>query len=59
MQMTEFVSTHRSGGGKVLGFPLEGFGLFTSLLLAFLRFLHPHASQSSRCLAGTSSATTP
>lgn len=25
---------HR-GGGTVLGFPLEGFGLFTSLLLAF------------------------
>jgi len=34
MQMTEFLGTHRSGGGKVLGFPLEGFGLFTSLLLA-------------------------
>ena len=32
--MTEFLGTHRSGGGKVLGFPLEGFGLFTSLLLA-------------------------
>jgi len=32
--MTEFIGTHRSGGGKVLGFPLEGFGLFTSLLLA-------------------------
>jgi hypothetical protein len=34
MQMTEFVATHRSGGSKVLGFPLEGFGLFTSLLLS-------------------------
>ena len=33
--MTEFVATHRPGGGKVLGFPLEGFGLFTSLLLSF------------------------
>jgi hypothetical protein len=33
MLMTEFVGVHRSGG-KVLGFPLEGFGLFTSLLLA-------------------------
>jgi len=32
--MTEFVQERRSGGGKVLGFPLEGFGLFTSLLLA-------------------------
>jgi hypothetical protein len=27
--------TARRGGGRVLGFPLEGFGLFTSLLLAF------------------------
>lgn len=25
----------RSEGGRFLGFPLEGFGLFTSLLLAF------------------------
>ena len=32
--MTEFVATHRPVGGKVLGFPLEGFGLFTSLLLS-------------------------
>jgi hypothetical protein len=32
--MTEFVGTRRSGSGKVLGFPLEGFGLFTSLLLS-------------------------
>jgi hypothetical protein len=32
--MTEFVGTHGDGGGKVLGFPLEGFGLFTSLLLS-------------------------
>jgi hypothetical protein len=27
--------TQRSGSGTVLGFPLEGFGLFTSLLLSF------------------------
>ncbi len=26
---------HGHGGGRVLGFPLEGFGFFTSLLLAF------------------------
>ena len=26
---------HGHGGGKVLGFPLEGFGLLTSLLLSF------------------------
>jgi hypothetical protein len=32
--MTEFIGTHRAGGGRVLGFPLEGFGLFTSLLLS-------------------------
>jgi hypothetical protein len=40
--MTEFIGAHRPGGGRVLGFPLEGFGLFTSLLLsvasAFLTF---------------------
>jgi hypothetical protein len=35
MEMTEFVQARPTGGGKVLGFPLEGFGLFTSLLLAF------------------------
>ena len=33
--MTEFVQARPTGGGKVLGFPLEGIGLFTSLLLAF------------------------
>jgi hypothetical protein len=33
--MTEFVSAHPPGGGRVFGFPLEGFGLFTSLLLSF------------------------
>jgi len=33
--MTESAKTHRPGGATVLGFPLEGFGLFTSLLLAF------------------------
>jgi hypothetical protein len=32
--MTEFVGTRGATGGKVLGFPLEGFGLFTSLLLS-------------------------
>jgi hypothetical protein len=26
---------HEHGGAKILGFPLQGFGLFTSLLLAF------------------------
>jgi hypothetical protein len=34
MLMTEFVEAQRAGGGKVLGFPLQGFGLFTSLLLS-------------------------
>jgi hypothetical protein len=33
--MTETVEMHRRRGGTVLGFPLEGFGLFTSLLLTF------------------------
>jgi hypothetical protein len=33
--MTESAETERPGGGTVLGFPLAGFGLFTSLLLAF------------------------
>jgi hypothetical protein len=32
MEMTELVQAQRRG--KVLGFPLEGFGLFTSLLLS-------------------------
>ena len=46
--MTEFVQAqHR--GGRVLGFPLEGFGLFTSLLLslasAFFTFF------ASTCIA--------
>jgi hypothetical protein len=27
--------TRHADGGRVLGFPLKGFGLFTSLLLAF------------------------
>jgi hypothetical protein len=35
MEMTESAKTQRPGGGTVLGFPLEGFGVFTSLLLAF------------------------
>jgi hypothetical protein len=47
--MAELVQTDRSGGGKVLGFPLEGFGLFTSLLLslasAFFTFF------ASTCIA--------
>jgi hypothetical protein len=33
--MTEFVQARQPRGGTVLGFPLEGFGLFTSLLLSF------------------------
>jgi hypothetical protein len=32
--MTEFVQVQHRPGGRVLGFPLEGFGLFTSLLLS-------------------------
>ena len=31
--MTQTTQTQRPAGGTVLGFPLEGFGLFTSLLL--------------------------
>jgi hypothetical protein len=33
--MTQTAQTNRTGGGSLLGFPLEGFGLFQSLLLAF------------------------
>ena len=33
--MTNSAQARRPGGGTVLGFPLEGFGLFTSLLLSF------------------------
>jgi hypothetical protein len=33
MQMSQFVETHVPGRGTFLGFPLEGFGLFTSALL--------------------------
>ncbi len=33
--MTQSAPTGRPAGGTVLGFPLKGFGLFTSLLLAF------------------------
>jgi hypothetical protein len=47
--MAEFANGHRSSGGKFLGFPLEGFGLFTSLLLclasAFFTFF------ASTCIA--------
>jgi hypothetical protein len=32
--MTESAKTERREDGRVLGFPLAGFGLFTSLLLA-------------------------
>jgi hypothetical protein len=32
IQQTEF---RQPGGGKVFGFPLKGFGLFSSLLLSF------------------------
>jgi hypothetical protein len=34
-EMTETSKEQRREGGTVLGFPLAGFGLFTSLLLAF------------------------
>lgn len=33
--MTGTVEMHGRRGGTVFGFPLEGFGLFTSLLLSF------------------------
>jgi len=33
--MAQTAQTRHRGGGTVFGFPLEGFGLFTSLLLAF------------------------
>lgn len=33
--MAQLAKNASPGGGKFLGFPLEGFGLFTSLLLAF------------------------
>jgi hypothetical protein len=33
--MIQSTNSPRFGGGTVLGFPLEGFGLFTSLLLSF------------------------
>jgi hypothetical protein len=32
--MSEIVAARRPGGASILGFPLEGFGLFTSLLFA-------------------------
>ena len=32
--MTHSAHTGVRGGGRIFGFPLEGFGLFTSLLLA-------------------------
>jgi hypothetical protein len=33
--MTDSAKKQRPGGGTVLGFPLQGFGLFSGLLLAF------------------------
>jgi hypothetical protein len=33
--MTQTAQIRRNGGKSVLGFPLEGFGFFTSLLLSF------------------------
>jgi hypothetical protein len=33
--MTQSAQTQYPAGGTVLGFPLKGFGLFTSLLLSF------------------------
>ncbi len=33
--MMQSANLQRPGGGTVLGFPLEGFGFFTSLLLSF------------------------
>jgi hypothetical protein len=33
--MSAIAKTRHNGGGTVLGFPLEGFGLLTSLLLSF------------------------
>lgn len=33
--MTQSAQTQHPGGGTVFGFPLKGFGLFTSLLLSF------------------------
>ena len=33
--MTESAQNQRAGSGTILGFPLKGFGFFTSLLLAF------------------------
>lgn len=32
--MSQSAAHHSTGEGRILGFPLEGFGLFTSLLLA-------------------------
>jgi hypothetical protein len=47
--MTQSAQTPRPSGGTVLGFPLQGFGLFTSLLLsvaaAFFTFF------ASTCIA--------
>lgn len=33
--MAQFAPTQRAGGKTALGFPLEGFGFFQSLLLSF------------------------
>jgi hypothetical protein len=49
LDMTNSALRQRTGGGTVLGFPLEGFGFFTSLLLsvaaAFFTFF------ASTCIA--------
>jgi hypothetical protein len=49
MQMTEFVEARHAAGGKVLGFPLQGFGLFTSLLLTLATALFTFFA--STCIA--------
>jgi uncharacterized membrane protein len=33
--MAQSLHNEQTGGGRVFGFPLQGFGFFTSLLLAF------------------------
>ena len=55
--MTETQKNGRTGGAKVLGFPLEGFGLFQSLLLAlasafFTFFATIRSWPSLRCWRG-------
>jgi hypothetical protein len=33
--MTQYIQNVQTQGGKIFGFPLRGFGLFSSLLLSF------------------------